>query len=121
MYIHITEHALAYIGQPPKGRTLLKVWEIVTLIESDSYVRLAETQTTQFDLVWDHYRKTAVILLTRTDVRNKRVLVISIWEKYYKVQLSYLTKMSSFSPSLEQIALAEAKSRDLWSRTTFQK
>jgi hypothetical protein len=108
VYTIITHHAEGYTGGSSRSRTALKSFEIIDLIESNSYVRFGESQKTHFDLIWDHYKEIAVVLLTVSPQSPGKTVVTSIWGYNFHFPVS--------PPSADQIALAREKSKKFRSR-----
>jgi hypothetical protein len=108
MYIHITEHASWQIGMFSGSRTLLSPNELRALLEGGAYVRFATDRGTRFDLIWDHHKETAVILLTATGRNPGETVIISVWPITFTLTVK--------PPSEEQIDSARIKSEEYWSR-----
>jgi hypothetical protein len=108
MYVHITEHASSYTRLSFQSRTLLRSAEIVGLIESGSFVRFGENEDARFDLIWDHYKKVPIILLTADGRAAGETVVITVWESNFKLPVN--------PPNEEQILSARIKSEEFWSR-----
>jgi hypothetical protein len=112
MHIHITEHASWQIGMFSGSRTSLSPKELRALIKAGAYVRFATERDTRFDLIWDHHKETAVILLTTTGRNPNETAIISIWPITFVLTVK--------PPSEEQIDSARTKSEEYWSRMSLK-
>lgn len=111
MSVHLTGHALLYIGDAtdPGSRTSLKAGDITHLLEFNAFLRLGSRDGTNYDLVWDHHREEAIVLLTTPDLVMKNTVVISVWPIHFGMPVA--------TPSAEKINEARRRSERLWSRT----